>query len=227
MPLPASLPALLRSSVCAILLSFAVTAVPAAAATPAQLAGFFRAVQMDDARTVKAMLGQVDPNDTNPVGGEPALVVALREGSMDVFQALLAHPGIRVDTPALNGNTALMMAAFKNNRPAAEALIAKGAAVDRPGWTPLHYAAAGGDNAIAGLLLDRGAKIDAVSPRASGSYTPLMMAAREGREDSALFLLEHGANPGLKNGEGLTAAQIAARADHATLAKALAKAPAR
>jgi len=212
-----------RVSLGSILLAAVLAAGPAAAATPAQVSGFFRAVQMDDARSVASMLGtQVDPNETNPVGGEPALVLAVREGSMDVFKALLAHPGIRVDTPAINGNTALMMAAFKGNLPAAEALIAKGAAVNRPGWTALHYAAAAGDDAIAGLLLQRGARIDAVSPRASGSYTPLMMAAREGKEDTALFLLKQGANPKLKNGEGLTAAQIAARADHAALAKALA-----
>lgn len=214
-----------RASLGSILLAAVLAAGPAVAAmaaTPAQVSGFFRAVQMDDARTVTSMLGtQVDPNETNPVGGEPALVLAVREGSMDVFKALLAYPGVRVDTPAVNGNTALMMAAFKGNRPAAEALIAKGAAVNRPGWTPLHYAAASGDNAIAGLLLGRGAQIDAVSPRASGSYTPLMMAAREGKEDTALFLLKQGADPKLKNGEGLTAAQIAARADHAALAKAL------
>jgi ankyrin repeat protein len=212
---------LLRRALCIIVLSAA--SLGAMAATPQQLSTFFRAVQMDDARTVKAMLGtQVDPNELSPVGGEPPLVLALREGSMQVFTTLLAHPGIRLETAAINGNTALMMAAFKANRPAVEALIAKGAAVDRPGWTPLHYAAAAGDDGIAALLLQHGAHIDAVSPRASGSFTPLMMAAREGKEDSALFLLGRGANPKLRNGEGLTAAQIAARAEHASLAKALA-----
>jgi len=212
---------LLRRVLCILLLP--VASFMSSAATPEQVSNFFRAVQMDDARTVKAMAGtQIDPNDTNPIGGEPPLVVALREGSMEVFRTLLAHPGTRVDTPALNGNTALMMAAFKGNRPAAEALIARGAAVNRPGWAPLHYAAAAGDDGIAGLLLEHGARIDAVSPRASGSYTPLMLAAREGKEDTALFLLKRGANPRLRNGEGLTAAQIAARAEHASLAKALA-----
>lgn len=211
---------LLRRVLCILLLP--VASFMSVAATPAQVSSFFRSVQMDDARTVKAMIGtQIDPNDTNPIGGEPPLVLALREGSMEVFKTLLAHPGIRVDTPAINGNTALMMAAFKGNRPAAEALIAKGAAINRPGWTPLHYAAAAGDDAIAGLLLAHGAQIDALSPRASGSYTPLMLAAREGKEDTAIFLLEHGADPRLKNGEGLTAAQIAARAEHPSLAKAL------
>lgn len=208
-----------RACLCPIVLSASLVA----AATPAQVSTFFRAVQLDDARTVRSMLGsQINPNDTNPVGGEPPLVLALREGAMDVFKTVLEHPATRVDTPAVNGNTALMMAAFKGNQPAAEVLIAKGAAVNGPGWTPLHYAAASGNTAIAGLLLQHGAKLDAVSPRASGSYTPLMMAAREGKEDTARFLLERGASPKLKNGEGLTAAQIAARAEHSSLAKALA-----
>jgi ankyrin repeat protein len=198
----------------------------AALAAPAmamadQTGDFFRAVQMDDARTVRSLLGKVDPNQANPVGGEPPLVLAVREGAMQAFDALLRHPGTNVDAPALNGNTALMMAAFKHNKPAAEALIAKGAAVNRPGWTPLHYAAASGDDEIARLLLAHGARVDAQSPPASGKFTPLMMAAREGHEDTARFLLGQGADPQLKNGEGLTAAEIARRADHAAIAAAL------
>jgi ankyrin repeat protein len=196
-------------------------AAPPSQASPGQVRDFFRAVQMDDARTVQTLLRVVDPNGLNPLGGEPALVVAVREGSMNVLKVLLAHPGTRVDATAMNGNTALMMAAYKRNMPAVEALLAKGAAVQRPGWTALHYAAAGGDNDIAALLLARGARVDAVSPAASGAYTPLMMAAREGHQDSALFLIEHGANPMLKNGEGLNAAQIAERADHKPIATAI------
>jgi len=192
-----------------------------AGASPEQVRDFFRAVQMDDARTVQTLLRVVDPNGLNPIGGEPALVVAVREGSMNVLKALLTNPGTQVDAAALNGNTALMMAAYKRNMAAVEALLAKGAAVNRPGWTALHYAAAGGDNDIAALLLKHGARVDAVSPAASGAYTPLMMAAREGHQDNALFLLDQGANPMLKNGEGLTAAQIAERADHKAIAAAI------
>lgn len=198
-----------------ILAALVVAAFPNAmafAATPGQVSDFYRAVQMDDASTVKSLLAAgVDPNRPNPVGGEPALVAALREGSMRVFRVLVDHPGIQLDAPALNGNTALMMAAFKHNQAAAEVLVQRGAAVNRPGWTPLHYAAASGDEPIARLLIKHGAKVDAVSPPASGAMTPLMMAEREGHPDMVAFLKEKGANPQLRNTEGLTAAQIGER----------------
>lgn len=191
-------------------------------ATPAQVTDFFRAVQLDDARTVKAMLGRVvDPNTINPIGGEPALVLAVREGAMRVFDTLLAHPGTDIDAEAVNGNTALMMAAFKHNKPAVLALLKEGARVNRPGWTALHYAAASGDDEIARILLERGAKVDAVSPLKSGAYTPLMMAAREGKDSTALLLIDHGADRKLTNSEGLNAAQLADRAGKTRVAAAI------
>ena len=183
---------------------------------------FFRAVQMDDAGTVRKMLAAgTDPNRRNPVGGEPGLVLALREGSMRVVDVLLAQPGIDLEAPAINGNTALMMAAYQHNGPAVTTLLGRGAAVSQPGWTALHYAAAAGDDAIARQLLARGASIDVPSPPASGKFTPLMMAAREGHDRTVQLLLRAGADAALRNGEGLTAGQIAARADHAAIAAAI------
>lgn len=194
----------------------------AVAATPAQVAAFFRAVQLDDVKKVEQLVGrEVNANEINPVGGEPALVIAVREDAMRVLNALLAHPGTDLEATAMNGNTALMIAAFKGNKPAAAALLAKGAQVNRSGWTALHYAAASGAGDIARMLIERKARLDALSPRESGAYTPLMMAAREGKAEAAMLLLGQGANPRLENTEGLTAARIAERAGHTDLAAAI------
>ncbi|HWJ94283.1 MAG TPA: ankyrin repeat domain-containing protein, partial [Telluria sp.] len=102
-----------------------------------------------------------------------------------------------------------------------QALLAKGAQVNRNGWTALHYAAASGDDEIARILLQRGARVDSLSPPASGAYTPLMMAAREGHDSTALMLIEQGANPTLKNTEGLDAVQLAERAGKTHVASAI------
>ena len=180
------------------------------------------AAQMDNPSTVRKLLAKgMNPNTVDPVTGEPVVIVALREGSNGVLDLLLAHPDLAVEQAAPNGNTALMMAAFKHNKRAAQALLARGAKVNRAGWSPLHYAASSGAVEIAVLLLEQGARIDAVSP---GRFTPLMLAAREGQADAALLLVRHGADPGLQNDEHLTAAQIARRADRADIAAAIEKA---
>lgn len=194
-------------------------AIAAQAPNEKQVSSFFRAVQMDDASTVRKMVGTVvNANELNPLGGEPALVLAIREGSTAVVQDLLAHPGTDLERKAVNGNTALMMAAFKRDGDTVRALLDKGAKVNQPGWTALHYAAASGDVAIAQLLIERGAQVNALSPRPSGAVTPLMMAAREGQDGIVRLLLAKGANAALKNTEGFTAAQLAKQAGHDKLA---------
>jgi ankyrin repeat protein len=102
-----------------------------------------------------------------------------------------------------------MLAAFKHNRHAVLALLARGAVDTRPGWTALHYAAASGDAEITAILLNKQATINAESP---SQITPLMIAAREGHPDVVEMLLKAGANARLKNNENLTASQIAVRA---------------
>jgi len=208
-----------RLGAAGVLVGVAAGAVAAEPPTDKQVSSFFRAVQMDDASTVRKMVGTVvNANELNPLGGEPALVLAIREGSAAVVQDLLAHPGTDLERKAVNGNTALMMAAFKRDGDTVRALLDKGAKVNQPGWTALHYAAASGDAAIAQLLIERGAKLDALSPRPSGAVTPLMMAAREGQDGIVRLLLAKGANAGLKNTEGFTAAQLAKQAGHDKLA---------
>lgn len=184
----------------------------AMAATPDD---FFRAVKVDDDRALRRMIAaSIDPN-LRDARGENGLIVALRDDSMRAFTLLLAHPAIRVDQPAANGNTALMMAAFKGQRQAVVDLIARGAAVNRAGWTPLHYAAAGGHADIAALLLDRQADIDARSPTGT---TPLMMAAQEGQQAVVRLLLRRGADTSLLDHNKRTALRIAELADKRAIA---------
>ncbi|NHZ80813.1 ankyrin repeat domain-containing protein [Massilia sp. CCM 8695] len=188
-----------------------------AAADPVR--DFVVAAQMDNASMVKKLLKNgATPNTVDPITGQTVLILALREGANDVIDVLLAQPGIDLERAAPNGNRALMMAAFKRNKPAVLALLAKGAIVTYPGWTALHYAAASGDDEIVRILLDHYAYIDAETP---SKLTPLMIAAREGQEAAARLLMQEGADATLKNNESLTAAQIAERADKPRIADAI------
>jgi uncharacterized protein len=181
----------------------------------------FRSAQMDDVRTVKALLGAgLDPNLADAARGETAMMVALRENSMRVFELLLAHPRTNIEAVSANGSTALMLAAFKHNKAALLALLAKGAYVNRPGWTALHFAAASGDDAIVRILLEQHAYIDTESP---SKITPVMIAAREGHLSTVQVLLEEGADATLKNAEGVTAAEFAVKADKQFIADAIAQ----
>ena len=193
--------------------SLTVSAVHADTATD-----FFRAINVDNDRAVKAQLAAgFDPNTRNEQG-QPALFLALRDESHKVAAALLAHPAIRVDATTAADETALMMAALRGNLALAQSLVQSGAALNRPGWTPLHYAASGSDVAVMRWLLDKGAAVDAPSPNRS---TALMMAARYGALDSAELLLERGANPRLRNERDLSAADFARTAGRDALAARL------
>ncbi|MDQ1921590.1 ankyrin repeat domain-containing protein [Massilia pseudoviolaceinigra] len=177
------------------------------------------AAQMDNASMVKKLLKNgVSPNTVDPITGQTVLILALREDANDVVNVLLAQPGIDLERAAPNGNRALMMAAFKHNKPAVLAMLAKGAIVTYPGWTALHYAAASGYAEIVRILLEHHAYIDAETP---SKLTPLMIAAREGHESAAKLLMQEGADATLKNNESLTAAQIAERADKPRIADAI------
>lgn len=167
---------------------------------------FFRSVNVDDAGTVKNLLARgFDPN-TADESGQVALYVALRSESVKVVDVLIAHPSLKVDAVNAADETPLMMAALRGQLDSTQKLLARGATVNRAGWTPLHYAASGPEPKVVALLLAQGARVDALSPNRT---TPVMMASRYGSDDMVKLLRARGADLRARNDGGLNAADFA------------------
>ncbi len=180
---------------------------------------FFMAVKRDDAPAIEVLLRRgFDPNTPN-ADGQYGLFLALREPSPRVARLLIDWPQTRVETRNRADESALMMAALKGQADLARRLIARGADVNKTGWTPLHYAATGGHQALIAMLLDAHAYIDAESPNGT---TPLMMAAQYGSVAAVRQLLEAGADASLKNQLGLSAQDFAFRAQRQDVAELIA-----
>lgn len=180
---------------------------------------FFRAVKLNDEKTIASLLSRgLDPNLIEPERGETGLMIALREDSMKVFDVLLRSKQIDLEIKAFNGDNVLMIAALKGNLSAVQALIERGAEINKTGWTPLHYAAFVGKNDIVKLLLDQSAYIDAESPNKT---TPIMMAARAGHILTVKLLLDEGADATLKNDLGMTAIDFAKKYEFKDIAEGL------
>jgi ankyrin repeat protein len=179
---------------------------------------FFAAIKRDEPGAIRSLLQRgFDPNTIDPAG-QTGLIIALREESLKAAEVLVSWPKIDVNLLNLKGESALMMAALKDQKELAEKLIKMGADVNKTGWTPLHYAASNGHVALISLLLENSAYIDAESPNGT---TPLMMAAMYGTGAAVKLLLEEGADPQLKNQQGLTALQFAQRASRPDAIQAL------
>ena len=202
---------LIRGTILSALLAMAVPAL----ADPVH--DLVLAAQMDNPVALGKLLASgMSPNTLAPVSGEPLLLVSIREGSKGVIDLLLAQKSLDLALSAPNGNTALMMAAFKQNKPVVEKLLARGAAIHGEGWTALHYAAAGGAAGIVVLLADKGAVLDAVAPN---GMTALMLAASEGHPEAVGVLLARGANAAYVNQNGQSAREAALYRDRPDIVK--------
>ena len=179
---------------------------------------FFRAIEIDDASTVKSVLTKgLDPN-TPDERGNTGLFLALRGGSWRSAEVLVAHPALKVDAVNAHDETALMMAALRGRSDWVRRLVERGAQVNREGWTPLHYAASGPSTEAVAALLDLGAAVDPRSPRGS---TPLMMAAQYGTEQTVDLLVRRGADLRQRDDQGSSVLDYARRSGREPLVRLL------
>lgn len=171
---------------------------------------FFTAVKRNDPVTVSELIKRgFDVNTLGPTG-ESGLLMAVRDSMVKVVEVLLKAPKIKVESRSAQDESPLMLAAINGLTEVCKQLIAADADVNKPGWTPLHYAATKGHLDIMDLLLENNAYIDAESPNGT---TPLMMASQYGTPEAVKLLLKAGADPLVKNSLGMMALDFAIRAD--------------
>ncbi|MCW5797641.1 MAG: ankyrin repeat domain-containing protein [Nitrospira sp.] len=99
-----------------------------------------------------------------------------------------------------------------------DALVLSPFILNAHGWTPLHLAAARGDQAAVAALLAEGQTVD---QRNGNGRTALFEAAKRGHTDVVTLLVQHGANPNAKGKQGLPPLLAAAEQGHADTIEAL------
>jgi ankyrin repeat protein len=147
---------------------------------------------------------------------------AAMRGDREAVRAALARKA-DVNTPQVDGTTALHWAVERDDVELAELLLTSGArasARTREGVTPLQLAAINGSARMLGRLIKSGANPNA--PLTPAGDTALMLAARTGKTDAIRLLLEAGADIDAKESWGGTTALMWTVAEgHAETARLL------
>jgi ankyrin repeat protein len=166
---------------------------------------------------------------------EAAADYLLRQGAeLDFFDQCVAgqtekvmaeigsHPE-RLEARSSDGWTPLHLAAFFGYPALAEALLAKGAAVDCRSSndmqnTPLHAAVAGRRKNMVQFLLEHGADANA---RQSGGWTALQGAAQNGDREAIEMLIANGAHVNARADNNQSALDLALMRGHQEIAELL------
>jgi tetratricopeptide (TPR) repeat protein len=148
------------------------------------------------------------------------VMIGAWEGNIPMMELFVAR-GADINKTNSVGEQALLHAAWKGHLEAVRWLVEHGARLNREGkeWAALHYAVFAGHAEIVSFLLERGADINALSTNGS---TPLMMAAREGKEAIAKALLTAGARSDIVNEGGDDALRWAMRNNNLNIAHEIA-----
>lgn len=168
-------------------------------------------------------------------GGMTPLHYAAAGGHLDVIRLLVGN-GADINSPGAKEGTPLQTAASNKHDIAVSLLLDLGAAwngfkevarvvvehgadlAEDNGGTALHWAAVNGHIAIAELLLERGAPLEAVDNEGA---TPLHRAARNNHRVLVTRIIENGANINVANLVGHTPLHSAANNGHKEATTAL------
>lgn len=187
-----------------------------ASAQAANPADWWISIANDRVDSVKTFLADgANPNERN-TKGQPAIMEAMRDGAWRTYDVLAADRHTHVNEVNISNETPLMYLALLGQTQRAQALIKRGAEVNRLGWTPLHYAASTGKVETARMLIAHKAIVDAPAPDGT---TPLMMAAYSGSEPTVKLLLDAGAAVTAQNLKQEDAADWARKKGYGSLAQ--------
>jgi ankyrin repeat protein len=146
-------------------------------------------------------------NPNTPIAtGETPLMTCAKTGATDGVRLLVEY-GAQVNaTEPSQNQTAIMWAIAERHPDVTKALIAAHAdlkAHTKPGFAPIHFAARIGDLESIKLLLAAGVDVNVQTTGTAVGYTPLLIATVRAQIDTALYLLDHGADPNVE-AAGLT-----------------------
>lgn len=178
-------------------------------------------------KTISALLNSV--NDIANYGSTECVTplhVASTQGKLEVMQLLIDYGAI-IDVQDFDGDTPLHDAALSKQHEAVSLLLHAGADVEiknEPDYTPLHLACYKGcyETVVAFLPF-----VSDINQQTLNGDTPLILAVQGYNDDIIRLLLDHGADPHIKNEYSETALTMALNLGYCSIFKILLYATAR